>query len=164
MRVPRGGCYSEYATLLAPDARVSIYEGGNVNQPTGFLNRYVVPPLTALSENTYMSAIRAGMVSVVPLTIIGGCFMIVAYMPIASWETFVEPYLPLLQIPVTATFGVLSIFVCFAIGYDLGKQFKQEAIVSATIATLIFLLIHIKLEDQTLPMDYLGSKGLFTAI
>ena len=44
-----------------------------MNQPTGFLNRYVVPPLTALSENTYMSAIRAGMVSVVPLTIIGGC-------------------------------------------------------------------------------------------
>jgi cellobiose-specific phosphotransferase system component IIC len=30
-----------------------------------------------------MSAIRAGMVSVVPLTIIGGCFMIVAFLPIA---------------------------------------------------------------------------------
>ena len=135
-----------------------------MNQPTGFLNRYVVPPLTALSENTYMSAIRAGMVSVVPLTIIGGCFMIVAYLPISGWEARVAPYLPLLQIPVTATFGMLSVFVCFAIGYDLGKQLKQEAIVSATIATVIFLLIHIKLEDQTLPMDYLGSKGLFTAI
>jgi cellobiose PTS system EIIC component len=135
-----------------------------VNQPSGFLNRYVVPPLTALSENTYMSAIRAGMVSVVPLTIIGGCFMIVAYLPISGWETQVEPYLPLLRIPVTATFGVLSVFACFAIGYDLGKQFKLEAVVSGTIATLIFLMIHIRLEDQTLPMDYLGSKGLFTAI
>jgi PTS system cellobiose-specific IIC component len=164
MRVHRGRCYSEFAVVLTPDARGSINEGGPVNQPTEFMNRYVVPPLTALSENTYMSAIRAGMVSVVPLTIIGGLFMIVAYLPISGWETRVAPYLSLLQIPVTATFGVLSIFVCFAIGYDLGKQFKQEAIVSATIATLIFLLIHVRLEDQSLPMDYLGSKGLFTAI
>ena len=37
---------------------------------TQFLNKYVIPPLTALSENTYLSAIRAGMVSVVPMTII----------------------------------------------------------------------------------------------
>src|SRR5215813_10304346 len=98
MRVPRRGCYSEYTVLLIPDAYLSINEGGSVNQPTGFLNRYIVPPLTALSENTYMSAIRAGMVSVVPLTIIGGCFMIVAYLPIPGWETRVAPYLPLLQI------------------------------------------------------------------
>src|SRR6476646_7690512 len=168
MRVHRGRCYSEYAVVLTPDARGSINEGGLVNQPTGFLNRYVVPPLTALSENTYMSAIRAGMVSVVPLTIIGGLFMIVAYLPISGWETRVAPYLPLLQIPVTATFGVLSIFVCFSIGYDLGKQLKQEAIVSATIATLIFLMIQLRLgakpEDIAFSMDNLGSKGLFTAI
>jgi cellobiose-specific phosphotransferase system component IIC len=59
-------------------------EGIVVNQATGFLNKYVVPGLTVLSENTYLSAIRAGMVSIVPLTIIGGLFMIVSYMPI-TW-------------------------------------------------------------------------------
>ena len=42
-------------------------------QPTGRFAR----TLTAFSDNTYLSAIRAGMVSVVPLTIIGGLFMIV---------------------------------------------------------------------------------------
>ena len=135
-----------------------------MNQATGFLNRYVVPALTALSENTYMSAIRAGMVSVVPLTIIGGFFMIVAYLPIAGWEALVAPYLALLQVPVTATFGLLSVFACFAVAYDLGKQLKMEAVVSGTIATLIFLMIHISLDDQTLSMEYLGSKGLFAAI
>ncbi len=64
-----------------------------MEQANGFLNRYVVPPLTALSENTYMSAIRAGMVSIVPLTIIGGVFMIVAYLPIPErWsELFAFP-------------------------------------------------------------------------
>src|SRR3954447_1740209 len=124
----------------------------------------MAPVLTALSENTYLSAIRAGMVSIVPLTIIGGLFMIVSYFPSALWGRIVAPYLQLLQIPVTATFGLLSVFVCFAIGYDLGKQFKLEAMVSATIATLIFLMVQLQLKDLTFSMEDLGSKGLFTAV
>jgi PTS system cellobiose-specific IIC component len=139
-------------------------KGGDVAQATGFLNQHLVPVLTALSENTYLSAIRAGMVSVVPLTIIGGLFTIVSNLPVSGWEARVAPYLPLLQVPVTATFGLLAVFACFAIGYDLGKQLKQEAIVSASMATLVFLLIQIQLKDQTFSMDGLGSKGLFTAI
>ena len=135
-----------------------------MNQLTGILNRRVAPALTALSENTYLSAIRAGMVSVVPLTIIGGLFIVVSYFPLASWEKVVAPYLQLLQVPVTATFGLLAVFVCFSIGYDLGKRLKQEAIVSASIATLIFLMLQIQLKDLTFAMDGLGSKGLFTAV
>lgn len=135
---------------------------------TAWLNKYVVPPLTALSENTWLSAIRAGMVSVVPLTIIGGLFIIISFLPVSGWDKIVQPYLGLLQVPVTATFGLLSVFVCFAIGYDLGKRLKQEAIVSATIATLVFLMIQLRLgakpEDIAFSMDNLGSKGLFTAI
>lgn len=122
------------------------------------------PALEALNENVYLSAIRAGMVSIVPLTIIGGLFMIFAYLPVPGWEDRMKPYLPLLQVPVTATFGLLAVFACFAIAYDLGKRLKQEAIVSASMATLIFFLISIDLKEQTLVMDNLSSKGLFTAI
>ena len=135
-----------------------------MNSPDGFLPRRLVPVLTALSDNTYLSAIRAGMVSVVPLTIIGGLFMIVAFLPFAGWENFIAPHLQLLQVPVTATFGLLAVFVCFAIGYDLGQRLKQEAIVSAAMATTVFLLLSIREKDLTLSMDALGSKGLFTAI
>jgi len=135
-----------------------------MNRMTGVLNNRVLPALTALSENTYLSAIRAGMVSVVPLTIIGGLFMVVSFLPVAGWDKIVEPCLPLLQVPVTATFGLLAVFVCFAIGYDLGKRLKQEAIVSAAMATAIFLMLQIQSKDQTFAMDGLGSKGLFTAI
>ncbi len=51
---------------------------------TDFLNKHLVPTLTVLSENTYLSAIRAGMVSVVPLTIISGLFMMLAEFPMAA--------------------------------------------------------------------------------
>jgi PTS system cellobiose-specific IIC component len=121
-----------------------------VDQPTQSQNGFIVRALTALSENTYMSAIRAGMVSIVPLTIIGGLFLIVANMPIADWEARIEPYRQLLQVPVTATFGLLSVFACFAIGYDLGKRLKQEPLVSASMATLIFLMIQINIPNDFL--------------
>src|SRR5688572_10259277 len=108
--------------------------------------------LTALSENTYLSAIRTGVVSIVPLTIIGGLFMVIAFFPNARWEAFIRPHLPLLQIPVTATFGVLGIFVCFAVAYDLGQRLKQEALMSAMMATAIFLMLQIQLPDLAFSM------------
>lgn len=129
-----------------------------------WLNRWVVPFLTALSENTYMAAIRTGMVSVVPLTIIGGLFMIVANLPIPHWEERIARHLPLLQVPVNATFGLLAVFVCFGIAYDLGKRFKLEAITSGMVATVVFLMIQMDLEKGTLVMAGLGSQGLFTAV
>jgi PTS system cellobiose-specific IIC component len=124
----------------------------------------IAPALVAMSENHYMAAIRAGMVAIVPLTIIGGLFMIVAYLPVTGWDEKIKSWLPLLELPVSATFGLLAIFVCFSIAYELGKLFKLEAISSACIATLVFLLISLDPESQGLVKDSLGSKGLFTAI
>jgi PTS system cellobiose-specific IIC component len=135
-----------------------------VSRATAILNKHVVPSLTRISENTYLSAIRAGMVSVVPLTIIGGFFTIIGNPPMNNLDKLVAPYRELLLIPVTATFGLLAVFVCFTIGYDLGKRLKQEAIVSATISTLIFLMLQLQIKDQAVSMDGLGSKGLFTAV
>ena len=48
----------------------------------------------------------------------------------------VPAVLPLLQVPVTATFGLIAVFACFAVAYDLGKRFRQEAVVSASMATV----------------------------
>ncbi|HYV27594.1 MAG TPA: PTS transporter subunit EIIC [Candidatus Eisenbacteria bacterium] len=135
-----------------------------MNRATTILNQRIVPALAAVSENTYLSAIRAGMVSVVPLTIIGGLFTIIANPPIPSLDKVVAPHRDLLLLPVTATFGLLAVFVCFTIGYDLGKRLKQEAIVSATISTLIFLMLQLQANNQGISIEGLGSKGLFTAV
>jgi PTS system cellobiose-specific IIC component len=135
----------------------------SVNQPA-LPNSRIVRGLTALGENVHLSAIRAGMVSVVPLTIIGGLFMIAAHLPMSGWESRVAPYRQVLQIPVTATFGLLAVVACFSIAYDLGRRLKQDAMQSALMATVTFLLIQIDVNGQTLVIDNLGSKGLFTAI
>ena len=128
------------------------------------LSRRLAAGLTAITENHYLAAIRTGMVAVVPLTIVGGLFMIVAFLPVPGWEARVAPYLPLLRVPVAATFGVLALVACFTIAYDLGARLRQEAIVSASIATVAFLLLQIDPATLVLTKDGLGSAGLFTAI
>ena len=62
-------------------------------------NGWFVRALTTLSENAHLSAIRAGMVAVVPLTIIGGLFMIVAHPPVSSWDSRVAPYRDCCRLP-----------------------------------------------------------------
>jgi len=128
------------------------------------LGRRVADALTRFSNEVHLSAIRAGMVSVVPLTILGGLFMVVTNLPLPGWEAVVAPYQKLLEIPVVATFGVLALFVCFSIAYELGRQLKQEPLVSASMATLVFLLIQVDPEKHALATENLGSKGLFTAV
>jgi PTS system cellobiose-specific IIC component len=130
------------------------------------LYRFVVPAMTALGENTWLSAVRAGMVAVVPLTIVGGLFMIVLHLPLPGWEDRLPSWVrDLLQIPVTATFGVLAVVACFSIAYDLGRQLKQEALASATVATVVFLMVQSDPgENPVIRLERLGSAGLFTAI
>jgi cellobiose PTS system EIIC component len=128
------------------------------------VNGRLARALAAVAGNTYLSAIRAGMVAIVPLTIVGGLFLIAGHVPVAGWEARVAPYMPILQIPVTATFGLLAVFACLAIAYDLGRRLGQEAIVSATMAAAVFMLLQIDPGKESFRMESLGSAGLFTAI
>jgi cellobiose PTS system EIIC component len=108
----------------------------------------------ALDRNPYLSAVRAGMVSIVPLTIVGGVFTILGY--------FYD--LPLFHVPIAATFGFLGVAACLSIAYDLGRRMQQEPISSAMVATVVFLLLQLDRESLSLRMEGLGSAGLFTAI
>jgi PTS system cellobiose-specific IIC component len=131
----------------------------NGQAPSGF-----AAALTALTDNHYLAAVRAGMVAVVPLTIVGGLFTILSHLPFASWDALVAPHRELLEVPVAATFGLLGVVASLSIAYDLGKRLGQEAIVSASMTLVVFLLLQIDKATMAFDMDGLGSQGLFTAI
>jgi PTS system cellobiose-specific IIC component len=138
-----------------------------LNTWTARLNRLISPPLVALSENTYLTAIRSGVVTLVPLTIIGGLFQVICELPLGDWDQIVKPYLPILKVPVTATFELLSVYLSFAVGYHLGKLLGQEAITSAGLAALVYLMVQLEVDREgnaVVKLGRLGSQGLFTAI
>jgi PTS system cellobiose-specific IIC component len=89
--------------------------------------------LTALADAPIPAAIRAGVVAVVPLTIVGGLFMLVAPPPFPALEAAVAPWQPLLEIPVAATFGLLALFVSLAVAHDLSGRRGQDRLSSIVL-------------------------------
>ena len=105
------------------------------------------------------------MVSVVPLTIIGGLFMIVSFLPVSRLgQDASRPISSFCKSRSPPPSACSSVFVCFAIGYDLGKQLKQEAIVSATMATVVFLMIQLKLGRSRMTSLLDGQPRLERAV
>jgi PTS system cellobiose-specific IIC component len=120
--------------------------------------------LQAVGENPALAAIRAGMVALVPLTILGGLFLVLTHLPLPGGAALPEAWKPVLEIPVTATFGLLAVFACFAIAHDFAGRLGLDAAGSALLATPGFLLLQVKPGAPGLDPAALGSGGLFTAI
>ena len=120
--------------------------------------------LTAAGDNAYLAAVRSGMVTVVPLTILGGLFMAFAFLPIPGYEERIKGWLPLLDLPVQATFGMLAVLACLAVASDLAQRLKLEPLPASVTAVVAFLLLQLKPGGDGLVMAGLGSAGLFTAI
>jgi len=120
--------------------------------------------ITALAEAPIPSAIRAGVVAVVPLTIVGGLFMLLAHPPIPALEAAMAPWQPLLEIPVTATFGLLALFVALATAHDLAERRGQDRLSAVVLAGASFLLVSLDPATGSLDMERLGSAGILVAI
>jgi PTS system cellobiose-specific IIC component len=104
------------------------------------------------------------MVAVVPLTIVGGLFTVAAKPcvnrgPISQRPSGLHTFRFLSRPPSASWLSSR-----FAIAFDLGTRLKQDALVSAVIATVIFMMIQINPIDQKFVADGLGAQGLFTAI
>lgn len=120
--------------------------------------------MTAFAETPVMAAIRAGVVAVVPLTIVGGVFMLLANPPLPAAEAWVATYAEILSIPVAATFGLLALFVCLAVAYDLGERRQQDQLSSVILAGSSFLLLAVEPETGRLAAEPLASQGILTAV
>jgi PTS system cellobiose-specific IIC component len=126
--------------------------------------RRIASRLTAFADTPIMASIRAGVVAVVPLTIVGGLFMLLAHPPLPFLERAMAPWADLVRIPVTATFGLLALFVCLAVAYELGGRRGQERLASVTLAGVSFLLLAVEPDTGRLDPQPLGSQGILTAI
>ena len=133
----------------------------------GFLSRLgtqAMRLLTAAGDNPYLAAVRSGMVTVVPLTILGGLFMALAYLPLPGYEERIKGWMPVLDIPVQATFGMLAVLACLAVASDLAQRLKLDPLPASVTAVVVFLMLQLKVGGEGLVMTGLGSAGLFTSI
>ncbi|MFT8348988.1 PTS sugar transporter subunit IIC [Clostridium saccharoperbutylacetonicum] len=139
------------------------------------LESKLMPLGDKISRQRHLKAVRDGMMSVVPLTIIGGLSMIIAAPPVNkdvfAWSPKVQG---ILLLPYTMTMSIMALFATVAIAYSLAKQYELEEINASVIAGVIFLLIcapaqsiipkGTEVPQSMLAATFLDAKGLFSGI
>lgn len=142
-----------------------------------------LPIVEKMDRNKHLSALKSGMVMTVPLTIIGGFFMLLAQPPInpstiqgtnfffsflLSWHAWAQANMAFLLLPYNLTIGLLSVYVVIAITYVLAKSYKMNELTTAFSALLVFLVTSVKVVSgdfgSAITNGILGAQGLFYAI
>ncbi len=139
------------------------------------LNEKVIPPVMKFVNLKPVQALKNGMLVVMPLTIIGSIFLLLAYFPVtavADW--FVAIGLrPLLDQAYASTFNLIGIVAALAIAYNYVKWSGHEAFSPAIIAMCTFVLLMPPTVTDAksgatiggiIDMAWTGSKGMIGAI
>lgn len=134
----------------------------------------VQPVVNKISNNKYLKAIMGGMMAAMPATIIGSLAALLKGLPIPAYQSFItsngiDKYL---QLPVTLTTNILALIFVFCIAYALAESFEVKGLSAAVVAIVSFLIVTPLQATQNswgqdtavIPMDWLGSTGVFTAI
>ncbi|WP_051382180.1 PTS cellobiose transporter subunit IIC [Sediminibacillus terrae] len=129
-----------------------------------FMERYFMPVAGKMAEQRHLKAIRDGIIAVMPLLIIGSIFLIISSPPVPSWSDFMSPYAPVLNIPVNATFGLLGLIAVFSIAYNLAVSYEMDGLSAGVLAIAAFFVATPLSEDGNIPLNLMGSEGLFIAI
>lgn len=135
----------------------------SMNKIMEFMETKLAPTFSKLGANPYLLGIKNGMIATVPFTIFGSIFLIISQFPNATWQAIVEPYKAMLNVPNLMTIGIIALYVAFAIGYNLAKEFKQDALMGGIISFVGFMMLQIDAEYK-ISTTYFGSKGIFTAL
>lgn len=139
-------------------------------------------PMTKLANQKHIKAIKDGMISTIPLTIVGSFFLIIAFPPVPqSWKETVPMFIWIqahvgdILLPFRLTMGLISIFAVYNIGHSLSKSYNLDGVSGGTLSLVGFMLSIIPQIAQTtgenptalgwvLPMGNLGGAGLFAGM
>lgn len=136
-----------------------------------FLEKYLEGPMTKLSQQRHLQAIRNGVVSALPFIIVGSIFLIFAIPPIpANWgyAVWAAAHVTQIMIPYRLTMYIMTIYMTFGIGYNLAQSYKIDPLAGGQLSVAAFLMTIMPIADpklgQLLPMANLGGQGLFMGI
>lgn len=153
-----------------------------MNGMVGLLEKYMMPVAGKIQGQKHLTAIRDGIILVIPLVIVGSVFMIIANLPIPGYDHFMsgifgKEWATKLQYPVTATFDIMGLVAGFGVAYRLAERYKVDAVTAGVVSLAAFLLAtphHIMFTPEgadkaldvgnVLPMALMGSQGLFVAM
>lgn len=136
-----------------------------------FLEKLLNPLAGWAANNKVLTAISAGMISIMPFTLIAAVFSIVQSLPnyLPFIPAFSSEVSAALLVPYNFIFGTLSLMVVFMVAYHYAKAYKLHQINCGLVALVTFFIITSDYQSEFLgPVNidgtYFGYNGIFTAI
>lgn len=111
------------------------------------VERYFTPIMTRIGENRYMLAIRNGIVSTIPLILVGSIFMIIASFPVSGTETVnnllakqgLTDWQTFLWLPFRLTMYIMGLFAVYGVTKSLAEHYKLDSIQVCFVSVVIYL-------------------------
>lgn len=137
-----------------------------------FLNKfekYMVLVATRIEQNRFISSIKNGMISLMAILMVGSISLIVTglgslFAEGSSVNAFFAEYGPLLQLPFTFTFGLLSVYCAITISYHHTQRINVAPLYPIISAVMVTLILNSKVVEGNINIAFLDSRGLFVAI
>lgn len=133
-----------------------------------FVYDKIGPVATKISNQKHLLAIRDGLITIMPLTIVGSIFIIIGELPIEGYQNFMVGLFGeefwgsfVWDMVFPATMGISALIAVFAIAYSFVKNEGYDALPVGAIAVAAYFMM---LDGSEGIADFLGSEGLFVAI
>ncbi len=129
-----------------------------------WLEERYAPIASRIGEQRHLKAIRDGVISLIPLLLIGSLFLILAFPPISVLADLVKPYVDSLCSVNNATMGLMGLMASFSVAYSLANSYKMDPLESSLFSVAAFMLATPFTKDGNITSSWMGSKGLFVAM
>lgn len=137
------------------------------------LEKFISPVANWLSRNKVIQAISKGLMTTMPIIMVGAIASVFQNIPIPAYQHFASSTFwgTILTTIVNITTNMLAVYVVAAISYAYAGSFKLDQFVCALLALMGFFIVTPltvtgkgMAKTTNLPLDWLGAKGLFTAM
>lgn len=144
-----------------------------MNRFMGLVEKILMPAANMIQKNKILQSISQGLMSAMPVMMIGAFAAILQGLPIDAYQTFlVDSHLnATLQTLVNVSTNMLAVYTVFAIAYAYIKPTSYDPFAAGIIALGSFLVVtpfEVTGEGYAavtqLPLNWLGSQGIFAAM
>ena len=142
-----------------------------------FIEEKMVPAVSSFSNQKYMVALKSGFFAIMPLTIIASIFLLLTDFPLNGYAEFManifgDNWGDFLSPAYRATFDMMGIILAGTIAYKLAEKSDIDPLPAMIISIVAYVIVTPKFVtaesgeviNKVLPMAWLGTKGVITAI
>lgn len=139
----------------------------------GMVEKTLMPLSNKISSNHILQSISKGLMSLMPVMMVGAFAAILQGLPIDGYQAFLKSsnLYGLFQTLINISTNMLALYCSFSIAYAYIKTTAYDAFSGAIISLMCFFVITPMVVTgegwaavTNLPFDWLGSKGLFAAM